>query len=99
MDPRETWSGSNSQEGMDGAMASNSYPLQFSVDYPDRSLDRLSTALRIFFIIPIAIVLSSVNALTFYVASDDDVWKAAVGAGGLITFGPLLMILFRQKYP
>jgi hypothetical protein len=25
--------------------------------------------------------------------------RAAVGAGGLLFFGPLLLILFRQKYP
>jgi hypothetical protein len=31
------------------------YPVQFSVDYPDRPLDRLSTAFRIFLVIPIAI--------------------------------------------
>jgi hypothetical protein len=80
-------------------MASNPYPLQFSVDYPDRPLDRFSTALRIFFIIPIAIVLSSVNAQTSYTFSDDDARNVALGAGGLVTFGPLIMILFRQKYP
>jgi len=80
-------------------MASNPYPLQFSVDYPDRPLDRLSTAFRIFFIIPIAIVLSSVNAQTFFTVSGDDVWMVVIGAGGLVTFGPLIMILFREKYP
>ena len=34
------------------------YPVQFSVDYPDRSLNRLSTAFRIFAAIPIVIVLA-----------------------------------------
>lgn len=33
------------------------YPVQFSIDYPDRALDRLSTAFRIFAAIPILIVL------------------------------------------
>ena len=81
-------------------MANNAYPLQFSVEYPDRPLNRLSTGLRILFIIPIAIVLSSVNAETFIsYAQDGEVSYAVAGAGGLITFGPLLMILFRQKYP
>ncbi len=81
-------------------MANNAYPLQFSVEYPDRPLDRLSTGLRILFIIPIAIVLSTVNAEAFVsYAQDGEVSYAAAGAGGLITFGPLLMILFRQKYP
>ena len=37
-----------------------SYPLQFSVDYPDRPLNRLTTFFRIIVIIPIVIVLSTV---------------------------------------
>jgi hypothetical protein len=32
------------------------YPLTFAVDYPDRNLNRLSTAFRILAIIPIAIL-------------------------------------------
>jgi hypothetical protein len=35
----------------------NDYPVTFSVDYPDRPLDRLSSAFRIFTVIPIAIVI------------------------------------------
>jgi hypothetical protein len=37
-----------------------SYPARLSIDYPER-LDRLSTALRLFYILPIAIVLSLVT--------------------------------------
>jgi hypothetical protein len=37
------------------------YPVQFSVDYPDRPLNRLTTAYRIFLVIPIVIVLGTVN--------------------------------------
>ena len=37
------------------------YPVQFSVDYPDRPLNRVTTAFRIFVIIPIAIVLGAVS--------------------------------------
>ena len=37
------------------------YPVQFSVDYPDRDLNRLTTAFRIFTIIPIAIVIGTVS--------------------------------------
>ena len=33
------------------------YPVRFAVEYPDRPLNRLTTALRIFTAIPIAIVL------------------------------------------
>ena len=42
-----------------------SYPLTYSVDYPDRQLDRLSSALRIFWVIPIAIVLGTVAHATY----------------------------------
>jgi hypothetical protein len=33
------------------------YPVAFSVDYPDRELNRLTSAPRIFTVIPIAVVL------------------------------------------
>jgi hypothetical protein len=39
----------------------NDDPVRFSVDYPDRDLNRLTTALRIFTVIPIAIVLASIG--------------------------------------
>jgi hypothetical protein len=37
------------------------YPVRFTVDYPDRPLDRLTTAFRIFVAIPIMIVLGAVS--------------------------------------
>ena len=37
------------------------HPVRFSVDYPDRPLDRLTTAFRIFTVIPIAIVLGTIG--------------------------------------
>jgi hypothetical protein len=75
-----------------------SYPTRFSVDYPDRGLDRLSTFLRLFMAIPILIVLGSVNGGTWQWSTEQGTAVAA-GAGGLLFFGPLLMIVFRQKYP
>jgi hypothetical protein len=75
------------------------YPVQFSVDYPDRPLDRLSTAFRIFLVIPIAIVLGAVSGGTWDWSYPNGTTAVAAGAGGLLFFGPLLMILFRQKYP
>lgn len=56
------------------------YPVRLEIDYPDRPLDRLSTAFRIFWAIPIAIVLGAVGS-------------------SLLVIPPLLMILFREKYP
>jgi hypothetical protein len=76
-----------------------SYPVQFSVDYPDRPLNRLTTAFRIVVVIPIAIVLGAVSGGTWGWTSGGGTSEVAAGAGGLLFFGPLLMILFRQKYP
>jgi hypothetical protein len=77
----------------------SSYPVNLSVEYPDRPLDRLTTAFRIFVAIPIMIVLGSVSGSTWsYYSSKGTVYVAA-GAGGLLFLGPLLMIVFRQKYP
>ena len=76
------------------------YPVRFSVDYPDRSLNRVTTAFRIFVAIPILIVLGTVSGGTSWQWSHGQGSTAmAAGAGGLLFFGPLLMILFRQKYP
>jgi hypothetical protein len=81
------------------AMQQAAYPVQFSVDYPDRSLNRLTTAFRIFVAIPILIVLGSVSGSTGLRAYSGKGSIALSGAGGLLFFGPLLMILFRRKYP
>src|ERR1700694_5276289 len=80
-------------------MQQPTYPVQFSVDYPDRPLDRLTTAFRIFVAIPIAIVLGAVSGGTWQWTWGAKTTVVAAGAGGLLFFGPLLMILFRQKYP
>jgi hypothetical protein len=74
-----------------------SYPLTYSVDYPDRDLDRLSTFFRIFTVIPIAVVLGAVDHYAF--GGWNDQASTYAGAGGVLILGPLLMILFRKKYP
>jgi hypothetical protein len=73
------------------------YPLTYSVDYPDRELNRLSTFFRIFAAIPIFIVLATVNHYVFGGWGNSEATYA--GAGGVLFLGPLLMILFRKKYP
>ena len=74
------------------------YPVQLSVDYPDRALDRMTTFFRIFVATPILIVLGSVSGGTWQ-STYENGRAVAAGAGGLLFFGPLLMIVFRQKYP
>jgi hypothetical protein len=71
------------------------YPVRFDVDYPEK-LDQLTTAFRIVMIIPIAIVLLMVSGAAMN--SEAGEGAKSVG-GGLLIAGPLLMILFRQKYP
>ena len=75
------------------------YPVQFSVDYPDRQLNRLTTAFRIFVVIPIAIVLAAVSGGWGggWNWSTHGTWSTA--GGGLLFLATLLMIVFRQKYP
>jgi hypothetical protein len=81
------------------AMEVMNYPVQFAVDYPDRSLNRVTTAFRLFVAIPVLVVLGTVSGGSWEWSDTEGARMAAVGAGGLLFLGPLLMILFRQKYP
>lgn len=75
------------------------YPVQFSIDYPDRPLDRVTTFFRLIVAIPISIVLGSVAGGSWEWSVNDSTKYVAAGAGGLLFFAPLLLIVFRQKYP
>jgi hypothetical protein len=78
------------------------HPIQFAVDYPDRDLDRVSTAFRILWVIPIAIVFATIcgySSSNGYSGDSDTASTVVVGGTGLLFLPPLLMILFRQKYP
>jgi len=79
------------------------YPVTFTVDFPDRDLNRLTTAFRIIAVIPIGIILSlltsaSVRYVTTTNGTSETVSSVATG-GGLLFLPLVLMILFRQKYP
>jgi hypothetical protein len=81
-------------------MVDASYPVQFSVDYPDRPLDRFTTLLRVFTAVPILVVLGTISGGAYSSSSSGrSAAVAGASAGGLLVLGPLLMILFRQKYP
>ena len=60
------------------------YPVQFSVDYPDRSLNRLTTFFRIFTVIPIAIVLGLVMGALWS-------WTTAMGRRPTSSAGRLIV--------
>ncbi len=81
---------------MEGQVGEVPYPVQFSVEYPDRDLDRLTTAFRLIVAIPIVIVAGTLgNEWGNYRGGGGYV----AAGGGVLVLGPLLMILFRQKYP
>jgi hypothetical protein len=78
--------------------AASRYPVQFSVVYPDRELNRLTTFFRLIVAIPILIIVTLVSGNESYATRGEN-WGVAAGAGGLLVLAPLLMIVFRQKYP
>jgi hypothetical protein len=76
------------------------YPVRFSVDYPDRPLNRLTTAFRIFTIIPIVLIVLLLEHTDF--RAGDQVgnhWFQFSSGGGLVVLPVVLMLLFRRKYP
>ena len=80
------------------SQAGSDYPVQFSVDYPE-SRNRLSVLLRLILAIPIVIVGAAVGG---YIDMGDPELNEALAplyAGGVLWIGPLLMIVFRKKYP
>jgi hypothetical protein len=73
-------------------------PVTFDVDRPDRTLDRLSSVLRIFFAIPILAVLAAIGGPAIGGTDGDGLAFAGI-ASGVLFLPPLLTIVFRQKYP
>jgi Domain of unknown function (DUF4389) len=73
----------------------SSYPVTFSVDYPERQLNRLTTFFRIFTVIPIAIILELLpgSSISSYGST------LAISGGSIVILPTVLMILFRKKYP
>ncbi len=74
------------------------YPLEYDVEYPDRKLNRLTSAFRLLMAIPIVIVLTAIAGFTEATTGGDTTTLAASGSAVLF-LPPLLMILFRGKYP
>ncbi len=75
------------------------YPVQYSVDYPERPLNRLTSAFRIFTAIPILIVLAAIGGFSARYSGTGSAGTVAAGGAGLLGLPPLLLIVFRQRYP
>jgi len=78
------------------------YPARLRIDYPER-LDRLTTLLRIVWIIPILIILSLVTASGGSTVTVGEQGERLRNTGGSVVgslgFATALMIVFRQRYP
>jgi Domain of unknown function (DUF4389) len=70
----------------------SAYPLSFDVDYPDRALNRWTTAFRLILAIPVLIVIAVLSGGT-------GAHVAITGATAFLFIPTLLLILLRQKYP
>ncbi len=96
--------GGNYMAQSGGGSGGGDYPVQLEIDYQETS-NRLSVLLRIILIIPIAMVIGAVGGASAWFTGnvDADTFIAAnfvpFIAGGWLFLGPLLMILFRKKYP
>jgi hypothetical protein len=79
-----------------------SYAARLTIDYPEK-LDRMTTLLRIIWIIPIAIILSLLTATGNETVVRETGERVMRNTGGGITGGlflaTMLMIVFRQRYP
>jgi hypothetical protein len=76
--------------------------LTFSVEYPDRDLDRVTTGFRIIVAIPILILLGAIGGGGWGgwdAGNGGNGAMVAGGAAGVLFLPALLMIVFRQKYP
>jgi hypothetical protein len=76
------------------------YPVRLSIDYPERELNRATTFFRIIVAIPIFIVLAAIGGGEWTTGWEDGKeYVGYAGSGGILFFAPLLLILFRRKYP
>src|SRR5690349_10944905 len=83
------------------AKQQNKYPATLEIDYPAK-LDRLTTFFRLFWSIPILIILfliSGSGAESFASDASKDVWVSGGGIEMGLSAATALMILFRQRYP
>jgi hypothetical protein len=68
------------------------FPLDFEVDYPDRGLNRWTTAFRLILAVPVVIVL-------VLLSGGSGSHTLLVGVTPFLFLPTLLLIVFRHKYP
>jgi hypothetical protein len=84
---------------MESSDSGAGYPIQLAVEYPDRLLNRLTTGFRLIVAIPILSRAATVEGGEATWNRGPHTSTIAIGGAGLLAIPPLLMIVFRQKYP
>ena len=83
------------------ATGAESYAARLEIDFPDQ-LDRLTTLVRLFWIIPISIIYSLLTATgtdTVVTTTGQRISQSSGGIFGGLFVATIVMILFRQRYP
>jgi hypothetical protein len=77
------------------------YPVNFSVEYPDRTLSRASTAVRLVLAIPIILLAVLLQSTEFSLQGDALAWSIsfALSGGGTVVIPVALMLAIQGKYP
>ena len=88
-----------SDTGVTSESGNPDYPARLHIEYPDEGLSRVTTLFRIILFIPIAVVAGLVAGSFASNWQPGQTNWAAVTSGGVLFAPPLLMILFRRKYP
>jgi hypothetical protein len=73
------------------------FPATLEIEYPDRELNRLTTAFRLFTVIPIAIVLALVSGPQS--GGNQSHGGLALASGGLVFLPTMLLLVFTRRYP
>ncbi len=73
------------------------FPVTLEIDYPDRQLNRLSSAFRMVTIIPPAVIVGLLAGPPC--GSTNEAARFAVSTGPFVFLPLVLMLLFRHKYP
>lgn len=77
------------------------YPARLTIDYPEK-LDRITTAFRVVWIIPIAVIaglLSATGSETVVTETGERLTESGGGIAGGLFVATALMLAFRRRYP